>query len=290
MFKNLLILETEQRNTLTSELSNLSTEEIIRSINYQDSLVADAVAKATKDIEKAVYLAIKSIGELKGRVIYFGAGTSGRIGILDASEIYPTYGVKGKFIGIIAGGKKALHTPLEGSEDNTEQAVLDLKKINFSNKDLLIGITASGRTPYVIAGLKYANEIGAGSVLITNNKNTEGSKIAQITIEALTGSEVITGSTRMKAGTAQKLICNTISTTTMVKLGYVESNYMINVVPTNQKLEQRCKNMIKEITHASDELIERVFNQTKNVWISLLMIQNNWDYPKAKKEYLKKLI
>lgn len=287
MNNKIAFLGTEQKNERTLNLSKLKTLDIVKKINNEDNLVAKAIKPQNENIAQMIELAYDCLKNKKGRVIYMGAGTSGRIGVLDASEIYPTYGVKNKFIGLIAGGRRALYTPLEGSEDNEEEAVRELKKLKLTANDFVVGITASGRTPYPLAGMRYAKSIGVRTALITNNAQPQGSEYADVTVSAITGPEVVTGSTRMKAGTAQKLVCNMLSTAVMVKLGYVEGNYMINLVPTNYKLEQRCKHMIAELTNADAQKVEQVFNESRNVKIALIMIEKNLTYKQARKEYLK---
>lgn len=280
-------LDTEQRNPRTTNLSKISTVEIVEKFNYEDSLVPPLVLKHKEQIAQIIEIAHKQLKEFDGRIIYIGAGTSGRIGILDASEIYPTFGVKNKVIGLIAGGLDAIITPQEGSEDNREQAIIDLKNINLSKNDILIGLTASGRTPYVVSGLEYAKKIGTKTAFICNSINSPTSKWVDVAVEIETGAETITGSTRLKAGTSQKLVCNMISSSVMIKLGYVEENFMINVVPSNQKLRERCINMIMQITKKERDFVEEIFKVANNVKISILMIENNFTYEQAKKEYEK---
>lgn len=280
-------LDTEQRNPRTTNLSKISTVEIVEKFNYEDSLVPPLVLKHKEQIAQIIEIAHKQLKEFDGRIVYIGAGTSGRIGILDASEIYPTFGVKNKVIGLIAGGLDAIITPQEGSEDNREQAIIDLKNINLSKNDILIGLTASGRTPYVVSGLEYAKKIGTKTAFICNSLNSPTSKWVDVAVEIETGAETITGSTRLKAGTSQKLVCNMISSSVMIKLGYVEENFMINVVPSNQKLRERCINMIMQITKKERDFVEEIFKVANNVKISILMIENNFTYEQAKKEYEK---
>ncbi|MBW0594377.1 N-acetylmuramic acid 6-phosphate etherase [Mycoplasmopsis anatis] len=280
-------LDTEQRNQRTTNLSKVSTIEIVEKFNYEDSLVPPLVLKNKEQISQIIEIAYKQLKEHDGRIVYIGAGTSGRIGILDASEIYPTFGVKNKVIGIIAGGMDAIITPKEGSEDDTEQAIRDLQNINLTQNDILIGLTASGRTPYVVSGLEYAKKIGAKTAFVCNSINSPTSKLVDVAVEIETGAETITGSTRLKAGTSQKLVCNIISSSVMIKLGYVEENFMINVVPSNQKLRERCINMIMQITKKPRNFVEEIFKVANNVKISILMIENNWNYEKAKEEYEK---
>ncbi|UUD36668.1 N-acetylmuramic acid 6-phosphate etherase [Mycoplasmopsis californica] len=278
-------LETEKRNVRTKNLSSSSALEIVEMINNEDRMVADAVLAKKHNIARVIDIAYDCLKNKKGRIIYLGAGTSGRIGILDATEIWPTFGVKNKVIGLIAGGKKALFEAVEKAEDNTEFAIEDLKKVNLNANDIVIGITASGRTPYVLSGLKFAKSINAKTALICNSSQKQKHDFIDEIICITTGAEAIAGSTRMKAGTSQKMVCNMISSAVMTKLGYVESNYMINLIPTNYKLEQRCKNIIKTLTHAPNEQIETYFNLTKNVKMTLLMIQYNISKEKAEKIY-----
>lgn len=189
-----------------------------------------------------------------GRLIYIGAGTSGRLGVLDASECVPTFGTPAEqVIGIIAGGDKALRHALEGAEDNKKQAIEDLKAINLSNKDILVGIAASGRTPYTLSALAYANSLGAVTGCVVNSPQSAMEQEAKYAIVAESGPEVVTGSTRMKAGTAQKLVLNMLTTASMIQIGKVYSNLMVDVQPTNDKLVQRAKNIIAELTGVSSE-------------------------------------
>ncbi|QIW62490.1 N-acetylmuramic acid 6-phosphate etherase [Mycoplasmopsis gallinacea] len=280
-------LKTEQRNKRTFNFSKLDTISMVETIALEDSIILTEVQKNKVKIAKLINSAHKALKN-GGRIVYIGAGTSGRIGMLDASEIYPTYGVKGKIIALIAGGKQAFYEPIEGAEDNKEQAREDLKAVNLNKNDILVGLTASGRTPYVIEALEYAKQIGCKNALICNSLSKENKLDVDHLIFLNTGAEVITGSTRMKAGTSQKMICNILSTAVMTKLGYVRGNYMINVIPSNQKLEQRCKNMIQEITNASSEEIEQVFSQTKNVQMSLYMLEDNLSLSDARKKYEEK--
>jgi len=189
-----------------------------------------------------------------GRLIYIGAGTSGRLGVLDASECVPTFGTPAEqVIGIIAGGDKALRHALEGAEDNKKQAIEDLKAINLSNKDILVGIAASGRTPYTLSALAYANSLGTVTGCVVNSPQSPMEQEAKYAIVAESGPEVVTGSTRMKAGTAQKLVLNMLTTASMIQIGKVYSNLMVDVQPTNDKLVQRAKNIIAELTGVSPE-------------------------------------
>lgn len=244
-------IKTEQRNEKTKDLDLLSTKEIVTIINNEDKLVALAVEKQLDNIAKMSDEVAKAF-ENGGRLIYMGAGTSGRIGIMDAVECKPTFGVSLDMVRcLMAGGKDAFVVAVEGAEDNKENAVKDLKEINFSAKDVLVGLAASGRTPYVISGCEYAKNIGAITGCVVTTPNSPLADIVDVKIEVITGPEVVTGSTRMKSGTAQKMVCNMISTTSMIKIGHVYQNLMVDVLPTNEKLVARSINIIKEITGLS---------------------------------------
>lgn len=221
----------------------------------------------------AAYEVLKS----GNRVFYIGAGTSGRLGVLDASEMPPTFNVPNDMIiGIIAGGDKALRNPIEGAEDSTTLVIDDLKKYNFNGNDLLVGIAASGRTPYVKAGLTYAKELGAKTVSLSTSSNSEIGQIADITIDAVTGPETITGSTRMKSGTAQKMVLNMISTGSMVKLGKVYKNWMIDVKASNEKLFERAINMVMEISGEERSLCISALEQCNySPKLAIVMILKN---------------
>jgi N-acetylmuramic acid 6-phosphate etherase len=218
-----------------------------------------------------------------GRLIYVGAGTSGRLGILDASECPPTFGVEPTLVqGLIAGGEKAILKAIEGAEDDEESGQLDLKAISINEKDVVVGIAASGRTPYVIGALKYANEVGATTASISNNKHSVIGKIAQIAIEVETGPEVLTGSTRLKAGTAQKLVLNMISTASMIGIGKVYENLMVDVQPTNKKLVERSKRIIMEATGVDYNTAQTYFlRANQEVKPAIVMILLNCSYEEA---------
>lgn len=241
-------LETEQQNKESMMIDQVSTTEILTIMNNEDETVSKIVRNEIETISKLVDSVYKSLKN-EGRLFYIGAGTSGRLGVLDASECPPTFGVSSELIqGVIAGGENAMFKAQEGKEDLTEEGEKDLRALNLTNKDIVIGLAASGRTPYVIGALRYANQIGASTGSISCVSDAELSKIAQIGVEIVTGPEVITGSTRLKAGTAQKLVLNMISTSVMIKLGKVYKNYMVDVTPTNEKLVIRALNMIQEVT------------------------------------------
>ena len=266
-------ISTETRNPNTLDIDRVSTLEILKKINNEDKLVAYAVEKALPAISNVVDKVYEAF--LKGgRLIYMGAGTSGRIGILDAVECPPTYGVDYNMVMcLMAGGEKAFIKAVEGAEDSMEQGKLDLINANLNSDDVVIGIAASGRTPYAIGGLHYANEIGAITACITTSANSIIESIVKYPIVAVTGAEPITGSTRMKSGTAQKMICNMISTASMVKMGKVYENLMIDVKATNEKLVYRSLSIITTILECSTDearlLLEKYQTVKKVIFASL---------------------
>lgn len=243
---NMKSISTEARLKESEHIDTLNTIEILNIINDQDALVHLAVKKALPQIEKVVDAAVESIKQ-GGRIIYIGAGTSGRMGLMDAVECPPTFSVSSDLVvGLLAGGMGAFSKAVEGAEDNSQLGEDDVKALNINESDILIGIAASGRTPYVIGAIKYAKTVGAKTSCIVTSSNSTLASIVDYPIEAVTGSEVITGSTRMKSGTAQKMICNMISSATMIRLGKVYQNYMIDVCPTNEKLVERTLKIISD--------------------------------------------
>ena len=265
-------LSTEARNKNSYNIDTKSTKEILSIINEEDKKVAYLIEEELDDIAKVVDAVIEAFNN-GGRLIYVGAGTSGRMGLIDAVECRPTYSVPDSMVmGIMAGGKEAFVRAKEGAEDSTDEAVNDIKNIQLSNKDIVIGIAASGRTPYVIGAIEYANMIGANSVAIATVKNSKIGMISKLKIEVNTGAEVVSGSTRMKAGTAQKLICNMISTASMIRIGKVYNNLMVDVAATNQKLIKRAVGIIQEITGASEELCLSKMNKYKSVKKAVISI------------------
>lgn len=246
-------ITTEGNNNSTKDIDLLSTKEMLLKINDEDLGVACAVRDAIDQITKVVDEIVDCFMH-DGRLIYMGAGTSGRIGILDSVECPPTYGVSSDMVMcLMAGGDNAFVKAVEGAEDSKTLAVEDLKNINLQANDIVIGIAASGRTPYVIGGIEYAKEVGAKTACITTSKGSVLASIVDYPIEAVTGQEVISGSTRMKSGTAQKLICNMLSTGSMIKMGKVYGNYMIDVMATNEKLVARSYGIVSEITGCTQE-------------------------------------
>ena len=246
-------LMTEQVNDRSKDIETQSIGEILRYMNDENRKITDAIEQCIPEIEKVTAGVVQAF-EKGGRLIYLGAGTSGRLGVLDASECPPTFGVSPEMVvGIIAGGDYALRNAIEGAEDDETLAEAQLRDLDLVKEDVVIGISASGRTPYVAAGLAYANTLGCFTGAISNSPNALISNIAAVGIEAITGPEVVTGSTRMKAGTAQKIILNMITTTAMIQVGKIFKGYMVDVQPTNQKLKQRATNILSEITNLSPE-------------------------------------
>ncbi|WP_433603112.1 N-acetylmuramic acid 6-phosphate etherase [Nocardia sp. CA-135953] len=243
-------LTTEASNPRTTTLDSMPIDELLRTMNAEDMGVASAVAQAIPEIARAVEL-IVAARRRGGRLIYLGAGTSGRLGMLDAVECPPTFGTDpGEVLGIIAGGPDAFLRAVEGAEDDPVLAVADLSAIALTGDDVVVALAASGRTPYVVSALRYGRSVGAATVAISCNRNAEASAHADIGIEIDTGPEVLTGSTRLKAGTAQKMVCNMLSTAAMVRSGKVYGNLMVDVKPTNAKLVDRACRIIAEATGA----------------------------------------
>jgi N-acetylmuramic acid 6-phosphate etherase len=266
-------LNTEAIDSRFSKIDTLSTIDLLKLFNDGDKSVAEEVAKVLPKVAEAITEITRRM-ELGGRLIYVGAGTSGRLGVLDASECIPTFSLEdGLVIGIIAGGDTALRTGIEGAEDIPEGAIEDLKKMNLSKKDSLVGIAASGRTPYVIGALKYAKEIGAASIALSCNLNSELSKYADIAIEVDTGAEILAGSTRLKAGTAQKLVLNMISTVSMIKLGKTYGNLMVDLQVSNIKLRDRAIRIIQAATNCDVKKAKDALQESKDqVKVAIVMI------------------
>ena len=255
-------LNTETRNPKTMELDLLKPGEIIRIMNEEDMRAVKAVEKALPQIEKAVTRVVQALNE-GGRLIYAGAGTSGRIGIMDAVECTPTFSTADEVQAVIAGGSKAFIKAVEGAEDSESLAAEDLKELGLKKEDVVCAIAASGRTPYCIGALKYGALAGAGTISISCNPGAVISGLAQIAIEVNAGPEILTGSTRLKAGTCQKLICNMISTASMVGIGNVYGNLMVDMKATNQKLVERAKGIVMQSTGCSYERAEEVLKETE---------------------------
>ena len=248
------------------------TERVLKIINSEDALVSSAVAAAIPEISKLVDAAVLSIRS-GGHVIYVGAGTSGRIAITDAAEIPPTFSAPEDWVqAVIAGGTKSLAKAMEGAEDDREKAALDMKSKKPTEKDLVIGIAAAGTTPYTLAALEFAKSKGTKTAAIVCSENSPMSKIADITVHVAVGAEIITGSTRMKAGTAQKMVLNMISTATMIRLGMTYSNWMINVSMTNEKLRERGKHILQEILGVKPNDAEKLVEASgANLKVAVIM-------------------
>ncbi|MBU3133977.1 N-acetylmuramic acid 6-phosphate etherase [Clostridium gasigenes] len=279
---NLGKLTTESRNQNTLDIDKISTIEMVKKINNEDKKVAEAVERELPQIAEAIDGIVERMHK-GGRLIYIGAGTSGRLGILDASECPPTYGVSEDLIqGIIAGGQEAIFRAKEGAEDSRELAVSDLKERKLTANDTVVGLAASGRTPYVIGGLQYANEIGALTISVTCNADSAVSKEAKISIAPVVGAEVITGSTRLKSGTAQKLVLNMLSTGSMIKLGKVYGNLMVDVRSTNEKLVERAKKIVAEATGVTINEAAEVLSKTEfDVKLAIFMILSKLEKEEA---------
>ncbi len=282
---NLSKMITEQQNEKTMNLDSMSFFEALSIMNEEDQKVPLAIKEVIPQIEEAVSIVVNKFKK-GGRLIYVGAGTSGRLGVLDAAECPPTFGTsKEKVLGLIAGGKEAFTEAIEGAEDSEEFGCKDLAYVNLSANDVIIGLAASGRTPYVKGCLKYANEIGASTISISCNNNSEIGKLSQIPIDISVGPEVLTGSTRLKAGTAQKLILNMISTISMVGIGKVYKNLMVDVQPTNKKLEERAIQIVCSSTDVSRDVAIDVLKKSEfDVKVAIISILLNVDKKTAMQE------
>lgn len=266
---------TTESTSNHEDLHEKNTAELLLAISSEDKTVPIAVEKELESIEQAAELIYSRMKE-GGRLFYIGSGTSGRLGIVDASECPPTYGVPhGWVIGIIAGGDKAIRKAVEHAEDDTAQGIIDLEEHKINNKDVVVGISASGKTPYVKGALQACGERNISTIALACNKNSEIGTVADISIEVLVGPEVVTGSTRMKSGTAQKLVLNMLTTTVMIKLGRVVGNKMVDMQLSNAKLIERGTRMIIEETGISPELAKEVLLQTGSVRNALIHIQEN---------------
>jgi len=290
-------LKTEQQNLQSSQIDSMSINDILKTINSEDQNIAIAVQTTIADIEKTVELTVNSI-QKGGRVFYVGAGTSGRLGVLDASEIPPTFSApKGLFIGVIAGGENALRNSIEGAEDRQEEAIIDLEQYELNQNDTLVGISCSGAANYVVSALDHAKENGAKTVYLVTNPNPFKITEVDVIINAVTGPEVVTGSTRMKAGTATKLILNMISTATMIKLGKVYGNLMVDLMAVNDKLVDRGTRIIEQLTDLDyDGAQLKLFEAEKSVKTAIVMEKLNCTLNEAREKldnaggFLRKLI
>jgi N-acetylmuramic acid 6-phosphate etherase len=278
-------LKTEQQNPQSSQIDSMSINDILKTINREDQNIAIAVQATIRDIEKTVELTVNSI-QKGGRVFYVGAGTSGRLGVLDASEIPPTFSApKGLFIGVIAGGENALRNSVEGAEDRPEEAIIDLKQYDLNENDTLVGISCSGAANYVVSALDHAKANGAKTVYLVTNPNPFKITEVDVIINAVTGPEVVTGSTRMKAGTATKLILNMISTATMIKLGKVYGNLMVDLMAVNDKLVDRGTRIIEQLTELDyDGAQLKLFEAEKSVKTAIVMEKLNCTLNEAREK------
>ncbi|MDE3966005.1 N-acetylmuramic acid 6-phosphate etherase [Glaesserella parasuis] len=278
LLKTLGQLITEQRNPNSMQIDTLSAYEIVQIINNEDKQVPLVIEKVLPQIAQAVEKIVEAFQQ-GGRLVYIGAGTSGRLGVLDASECPPTFGVSPEMVkGIIAGGERALRHPIEGAEDNKEAGKQDLQAVEFSQKDVLVGIASSARTPYVLGALAYAKQLGATTVSIASNPNSAMSQIADIVIDTVVGAEVLTGSSRMKSGTAQKLVLNMLTTASMILIGKCYQNLMVDVQASNQKLVARAIRIVMQATECSREIAETTLVLAENnAKLAIMMILADLD-------------
>lgn len=278
---------TEQRNEKTIDIDLVSTFSILKKINDEDQKVAGAVKEAIKQIAPLVDRIVEAFHK-GGRLIYIGAGTSGRIGILDAVECRPTFGVDDQMVMcLMAGGERAFVSAVEGAEDNEELAQSDLQKVHINQNDIVVGIAASGRTPYVLGGIRFAIDVGCITGGITTSPNSKLAALVDYPIEAITGAEALTGSTRMKSGTAQKMICNMISTASMIKMGKVYENLMVDVLATNEKLVSRAHSIIQTATNVSLEDAQAAYKQYGSAKKAIFALLSHISEPSEVEKWLK---
>lgn len=263
-------------------VDSLSALEIVQLMNKEDKQVPLAIEKCLPQIAQAVECIVAAFQQ-GGRLVYIGAGTSGRLGVLDASECPPTFGVSPEMVkGIIAGGERALRHPIEGAEDSKTHAVVDLQTIQFSSKDVLVGIAASGRTPYVIGALEYAKSLGSVTVSIASNPNSAMANIVDIAIDTVVGPEVLTGSSRLKSGTAQKLVLNMLTTASMILMGKCYQNLMVDVQASNEKLKARAIRIVMQATDCDKTLAEETLKLAdQNAKLAIMMILSGLDLAQA---------
>ena len=282
LLQTLSTLITEQRNPNSMNVDSLSALEIVQLMNEEDKQVPLAIEKCLPQIAQAVECIVAAFQQ-GGRLVYIGAGTSGRLGVLDASECPPTFGVSPEMVkGIIAGGERALRHPIEGAEDSKTQAVVDLQTIQLSSKDVLVGIAASGRTPYVIGALGYAKSLGSVTVSIASNPNSAMANIVDIAIDTVVGPEVLTGSSRLKSGTAQKLVLNMLTTASMILMGKCYQNLMVDVQASNEKLKARAIRIVMQATDCDKALAEETLKQAdQNAKLAIMMILSGLDRAQA---------
>jgi N-acetylmuramic acid 6-phosphate etherase len=273
---------TEQINSKTKDIDRLSSLQIVKLINEEDRAVAEAVSHVLEDVARAVNLIVKRL-DAGGRLIYIGAGTSGRLGMLDASECPPTFGISPELVrGIIAGGLDALHKSLEAAEDDPVQAARDLDALDLSPLDAVVGISASGNTPYTVGAIEHAKNGGAVTIALTCNPESEMAAVAEVSIAPVVGPEVIAGSSRLKAGTAQKMVLNMLSTAAMIRMGLVYSNLMSNVKATNDKLRRRAVAILSEEAGITVEQAQYAFKAAgEDLRLALLMFRSELSLEEA---------
>ena len=265
-------LVSEARNPETMQIDLMTSSEIVAAMNKQDAGVAEAVKKILPQVAATVDRIVEAF-KSGGRLIYMGAGTSGRLGVLDASECPPTFGVpEGLVIGLIAGGDRALRHPIEGAEDSQAEGRRDLERVNLTARDVVVGIAVSGRTPYVIGGLDYAKSVGAFTAGLSCNPDSAIARMADIAISPLVGPEALTGSTRLKSGTAQKLVLNMLTTASMIRIGKSYENLMVDLSVSNEKLAARATRILMDATGcAADDAEKFLVASNNNVKLAILM-------------------
>lgn len=273
---------TETRNTKSAHLDEMTTQQILQLMHQEDQNIPDVIATQFNTIQQVIETAAR-VYLNGGKIIYIGAGTSGRLGVLDAAELVPTFNADPKrYFGLIAGGSKALTQAIEGAEDHRQQGADDLASVGLTAQDLVIGIAASGRTPYVIGALAYAQSLGAQTAALSCNTQALISQYADYAIEVPVGPEILTGSTRLKAGTAQKMVLNMISTATMIRIGKVYDNLMIDVQATNEKLVSRAIGIIQTITHLDEQESTKLYRQAhQNIKAAIVMHFKSVSYSEA---------
>ena len=276
LISTLAQLVSENQNPDTLDIDLLPSLEVVTMINQQDHQVSKSIAKILPQLSSAVDCIVTALNN-SGRLIYMGAGTSGRIGVLDAVECVPTFGVDdNQVVALMAGGKDAMFKAKEGIEDSKTAGVDDLKSINFTSKDVLVGIAASGRTPYVIGGLEYAAKLNAKTIALSCNPQAEIASLTHISLLPIVGPEALTGSTRMKSGSAQKMVLNILSTATMIRMGKSYKNLMVDVRATNEKLVARGVRMLMQVTGADETLAEKTLqNSGQEVKLAMMMLLTN---------------
>lgn len=279
---------TEQRNPASRKLDKMSSLEIVRLMNREDRKVAAAVRREIPAIARAVGAIVEGMAK-GGRLFYVGAGTSGRIGVLDAAECPPTFGTSPKLVqALIAGGRAAVTAAVEGAEDSARNAERDLRAKKLTRNDVIVGITASGTTPYVLAALRYARKRGATTVALTSNPNAPVARLVKIVIAPRVGPEVLTGSTRLKAGTSQKMVLNMLSTAAMTQLGHAYENFMIDALPTNHKVAARAVRILQAVSGASASAVEHALRQARhNMRVALLMLKLGVDSKAAQRRLVR---